>query len=194
MVSPLLRGAAQGHHVPDRFQAAARGDQGIEPDGQQAQCAAADRRSNQCFLMVLFLVFLRNLDTFQTIEIYFAALTINTKGLNIRCGIVMNYELKLVRVSYHFVLFHGVSTPAWSLFNRRTRCCPRRSQPLSKLEFGIHYLGWFISRHRLAELVAYGPHLGSVAVVRGCHESAPTLQTKPAWLGSGFLVRIGCWP
>jgi hypothetical protein len=69
----------------------------------------------------VFLVFLRDLETFQPIEIYFAALTINSKRLNIRCGIVMNYELKLVRVSYHLVLFHGVSTPAGSLFNRRTR-------------------------------------------------------------------------
>ena len=34
-------GAAQGHHVPDRCQAAARGDQGIEPAGQQARRAAA---------------------------------------------------------------------------------------------------------------------------------------------------------
>jgi hypothetical protein len=60
----------------------------------------------------VFLVFLRDLDTFQPIEIYLAALTTNTKGLNIRCGIVANYKLKLVRVSYHFVLFHGVSDPA----------------------------------------------------------------------------------
>ena len=34
-------GAAQGHHLPDRCQAAARGDQGTQPPGQEAWRAAA---------------------------------------------------------------------------------------------------------------------------------------------------------
>ena len=34
-------GAAQEHHLPDRRQAAARGDQGAQPPGQQARGAAA---------------------------------------------------------------------------------------------------------------------------------------------------------
>jgi hypothetical protein len=47
----------------------------------------------------------------------------NAKRLNIRRSIVMYYEFKAVRVSYHFVLFHGVlPQPGRCLFDARGIC------------------------------------------------------------------------
>jgi hypothetical protein len=71
----------------------------------------------------VFLALLRDLNALQAVEVDFAALTMNAKRLNIRRSIVMYYEFKAVRVSYHFVLFHGVlPQPGRCLFDARGIC------------------------------------------------------------------------